>query len=173
MNFYYFFHFIVDFLKNCGIITLLQILGNCVTVARQTLTLFVGVRIPIPQPKIIARLFRRAIIFCFIKYGIRTRAVCRKANCNTSGNGCKARGQRAKRGGGRVAPEKSLFPSQKRSNFCLSKVTSFFIQAAGLVYHHALACISSPQGVYHHRRCILLRLDEIQHCVLVIYNASH
>ena len=28
------------------------ILGNCVTVARQTLTLFVGVRIPIPQPKI-------------------------------------------------------------------------------------------------------------------------
>ena len=28
-------------------------------------------------------------------------------------------------------------------------------------------------GVYHHRRCILLRLDEIQHCVLMIYNASH
>ncbi len=28
-----------------------SILGNCVTVARQTLTLFVGVRIPIPQPK--------------------------------------------------------------------------------------------------------------------------
>ena len=27
------------------------ILGNCVTAARQTLTLFVGVRIPIPQPK--------------------------------------------------------------------------------------------------------------------------
>ena len=26
-------------------------LGNSVTVARQTLTLFVGVRIPIPQPK--------------------------------------------------------------------------------------------------------------------------
>ena len=26
-------------------------LGNCVTAARQTLTLFVGVRIPIPQPK--------------------------------------------------------------------------------------------------------------------------
>ena len=27
------------------------ILGNCVTAARQTLTLFVGVRIPIPQPE--------------------------------------------------------------------------------------------------------------------------
>ena len=33
---------------------------------------------------------------------------------------------------------------QIRSNFCLPKVTSFFIQAAGLVYHHAPACISSP-----------------------------
>ena len=33
---------------------------------------------------------------------------------------------------------------QKRSNFCLPKVTSFFIQAAGLAYHHASACISSP-----------------------------
>ena len=30
--------------------TAVKILGNCVTVARQTLTLFVGVRIPIPQP---------------------------------------------------------------------------------------------------------------------------
>ena len=28
-----------------------NILGNCVTVAQQTLTLYVGVRIPIPQPK--------------------------------------------------------------------------------------------------------------------------
>ena len=28
-----------------------EILGNCVTAARQTLTLFVGVRIPIPQPE--------------------------------------------------------------------------------------------------------------------------
>ena len=38
---------------------------------------------------------------------------------------------------------------QKRSNFCLPKVTSFFIQAAGLAYHHALACISSaPLGLY-------------------------
>ena len=34
--------------------------------------------------------------------------------------------------------------SQKRSNFCLSKVTSFFIQAAGLAYHHRTAC-----GAYH------------------------
>ena len=31
--------------------TTVKILGNCVTVARQTLTLFVGVRIPIPQPE--------------------------------------------------------------------------------------------------------------------------
>ena len=31
--------------------SLIFTLGNCVTAARQTLTLFVGVRIPIPQPK--------------------------------------------------------------------------------------------------------------------------
>ena len=33
---------------------------------------------------------------------------------------------------------------QKRSNFCLPKVTSFFIQAAGLAYHHRAKC-----GAYH------------------------
>ena len=42
-------------------------LGNCVTVARQTLTLFVGVRIPIPQPKIIVHPLGWAIIFCFLE----------------------------------------------------------------------------------------------------------
>ena len=36
----------------------LSLLGNCVTVARQTLTLFVGVRIPIPQPIPRNNLFR-------------------------------------------------------------------------------------------------------------------
>ena len=35
--------------------TAVKILGNCVTVARQTLTLFVGVRIPIPQPNPLRR----------------------------------------------------------------------------------------------------------------------
>ena len=39
------------------------ILGNCVTVARQTLTLFVGVRIPIPQPKIWPPEFVREVVF--------------------------------------------------------------------------------------------------------------
>ncbi len=43
----------------------------------------------------------------------------------------------------------SLRARQKRSNFCLPKVTSFFIQAAGLAYHHASACISSaPLELY-------------------------
>ena len=40
----------LDFFEKGDIIIVLPILGNCVTVARQTLTLFVGVRIPIPQP---------------------------------------------------------------------------------------------------------------------------
>ena len=44
-----------------------KILGNCVTVARQTLTLFVGVRIPIPQPKIIVHPEGWAIIFCLVE----------------------------------------------------------------------------------------------------------
>ena len=41
-----------------------QILGNCVTVARQTLTLFVGVRIPIPQPKN-DNLRQKVVVFTF------------------------------------------------------------------------------------------------------------
>ena len=45
-------------------------------------------------------------------------------------------------------------PPKKRSNFWWTKVTSFFIQAAGLVYHHVLACISSPQGVYHQPKAV-------------------
>ena len=45
---------------------------------------------------------------------------------------------------------KSHLPHQK-SNFCLPKVT-FFIQAADLAYHHALACT-------------LLRLDDIPQLV--------
>ena len=63
---------------------------------------------------------------------------------------------------------------QKRSNFCLPKVTSFFIQAAGLAYHHdAVVYIISPFGAvsHHASACILLRLDEMQHCVLMICNS--
>ena len=69
---------------------------------------------------------------------------------------------------------KSLSLRQKRSNFCLPKVTSFFIQAAGLVYHHdAVVYIISPFGAvsHHASACILLRLDEMQHCVLMICNS--
>ena len=68
---------------------------------------------------------------------------------------------------------KSRFSHQKRSNFCLPKVTSFFIQAAGLVYHHdAVVDIISPYGAVSHHApaCIPLRFDDMQHFVLVIYN---
>jgi len=64
---------------------------------------------------------------------------------------------------------------QKRSNFCLPKVTSFFIQAAGLAYHHRAKCGAYHQGrqaalVSHHATaCITLRLDEMQCCALMIY----
>ena len=56
---------------------------------------------------------------------------------------------------------------QKRIHF----LQYFFIQVADLVYHNGLACISSALWVvYHHRRCIPLRLDEMQHLVLMIYH---
>ena len=57
-----------------------------------------------------------------------------------------------------------LASTKKRSNFCLLKVTSFFIQAAGLVYHHdAVVYIISPFGAvsHHASACISLRLDDI------------
>ena len=90
--------------------------------------------------------------------------------------------------------------SQQKENFCLPKVLFLFIQAAGLAYHwmytspqarytfvyhqgrraalvshHAIACIQERQAF------LFLRLDDIQHFVLMIYrnklrmiyNASH
>ena len=49
--------------------------------------------------------------------------------------------------------------------------TTFFIQTAGLAYHHASACISSALwAVYHHSsECIFLRFDDIQCSALMIY----
>ena len=41
-------------------------LGNCVTVAQQTLTLYVGVRIPIPQPEK-SRLRKQSAFFSYIR----------------------------------------------------------------------------------------------------------
>ena len=68
---------------------------------------------------------------------------------------------------------KSCRPYQKRSNFCLPKVTSFFYPSRRLGISSRFSVYIIAVGVYHHRRCILLRLDEMQHFVLMIYNASH
>ena len=50
--------------------------------------------------------------------------------------------------------------------------TTFFIQTAGLAYHHASACISSALwAVYHHSsECIFLRFDDIQCSALMIFS---
>jgi hypothetical protein len=58
----------------------------------------------------------------------------------------------------------------------LTKSTSlrgvlFVIQAAGLVYHQAPACISSPKAYFISEGALLLRLDDIQLFVLMIYNS--
>ena len=66
---------------------------------------------------------------------------------------------------------------QQKRNFCLPKVPFLFIQAAGLAYHRHTKCGAYHQGrkaalVSHHApACILLRLDDIQHSVLMICNS--
>jgi len=70
-----------------------------------------------------------------------------------------------------------LLLRQQKENFCLPKVLFLFIQAAGLVYHHGNAVDiikggEPPLYLITRQRAFSLRLDEIQHCVLVIYNAS-
>ena len=54
-----------------------------------------------------------------------------------------------------------------------SKECVFFYPSRRLGISSRFSVYIIAVGVYHHRRCILLRLDEIQHCVLMIYNASH
>ena len=61
---------------------------------------------------------------------------------------------------------KSFCPCQKIGKF---RLADFFIQAAGLVYHHALACISSPQAYIINRRLYRFRNDDIQTFGLMIY----
>ena len=67
----------------------------------------------------------------------------------------------------------SSCPCQQKQNICLpTNVLFLFIQAAGLVYHHdAVVYIISPFGAVSHHApaCISLRLDDIQHYVLMIY----
>ena len=90
---------------------------NSVTVARQTLTLFVGVRIPIPQPIIIAHSFEWAIIFLIFK-GIRTRREqindLRKKTVRWTVFADV--GNERSEAIGAIAPEKSLFLSQKNNS---------------------------------------------------------
>ena len=76
--------------------------------------------------------------------------------------------------GGHPCRFKSCHPHQQKRNFCLPKVPSLFIQAAGLVYHpDAVVYIISPFGAVSHHApaCIFLRLDDIQHFVLIICNS--
>ena len=58
-------YFMLDFFQKSNIIMFVgQTLRNSVTVARQTLTLFVGVRIPIPQPKNTTHLWVCCVFSC-------------------------------------------------------------------------------------------------------------
>ena len=68
-------------------------------------------------------------------------------------------------------------PPTKTEHLSTDKCSVLFIQAAGLAYHRHTKC-----GVYHQGRltalvshhaiaCIFLRLDDIQHFVLMICNS--
>ena len=76
-------------------------------------------------------------------------------------NGCLS--AKAATGGSPVVRtnKKGTFGRQKFL-FCLSI-------AKAMAYHHALACISSPQAYIINRRLYRFRNDDIQHFVLMIY----
>ena len=74
-------------------------MGNSVTVARQTLTLFVGVRIPIPQPEK-SSISTEMLLFCLckIRIGIRTaKGIRRKANKLSCGEFAESQRAQARR----------------------------------------------------------------------------
>jgi hypothetical protein len=53
--------------------------------------------------------------------------------------------------------------------FVYQKLLLFLSIAKAMAYHHALACISSPQAYIINRRLYRFRNDDIQNCVLMIY----
>ena len=67
--------------------------------------------------------------------------------------------------------------TKKEVTFVYQKLLFFYpSRRLGISSPHKVRCISSaPLGLYliTRQRVFFLRLDEIQHCVLVIYNASH
>ena len=71
-----------------------------------------------------------------------------------------------------VASSSLVTRSKKEATFVYQKLLLFYpSRRLGISSYFSVYIITV--GVYHHRRCMLLRLDEIQHFVLMIYNASH
>jgi hypothetical protein len=61
------------------------------------------------------------------------------------------------------------FSAKKEVTFVYQKLLLFLSIAKAMAYHHALACISSPQAYIINRRLHRFRNDGIQNCVLMIY----
>jgi len=59
--------------------------------------------------------------------------------------------------------------TKKEVTFVYQKLLLFLSIAKAMAYHHALACISSPQAYIINRRLYRFRKDDIQNCVLMIY----
>ena len=76
-----------------------------------------------------------------------------------------------------VTGSSPVVSTKKEVTFVYQKLLLFLSkpQAWYIITARSAVYIISPYGaVYHHASaCISLRLDDMQHCVLVIYNASH
>ena len=59
-------------------------------------------------------------------------------------------------------------PTKKEVTFVYQKLLLFLSIAKAMAYHHALACISSPQAYIINRRLYRFRNDDIQNFVLMI-----
>ena len=101
---------------------MLQILGNCVTVARQTLTLFVGVRIPIPQPKN-KEWYRKILLFIFFTFDFRDS---NKALRKHSGGVFSAVGNERSEAKERQRAENPYSPANKKRTFVYQDKVRFF-----------------------------------------------
>ena len=69
-----------------------------------------------------------------------------------------------------VASSSLVIRSKKEVTFGKQKLFLFLSIAKAMAYHHALACISSPQAYITNRRLYRFRNDDIQHFVLMICN---
>ena len=81
----------------------------------------------------------------------------------------KRRDSKSRRTLTRCVGSNPTFSAKKEVTFVYQKLLLFLSIAKAMAYHHALACISSPQAYIINRRLYRFRNDDIQNFVLMIY----